>query len=172
LRGSIPNLPFKLTQYPGRKASREYFSANSGIASDEVKKTYSKSFWRKKMRVSKLQSFAGGLILLLAILTLNVHGESYNNDSSESPIKIVSPADKSQIDAGEEYPLKYEVTLGVGDDHFHVWVDDTRGPGIHDTKGTYTLPKMDPGTHVITIKIVDKGHVPTGPQKSITLVAK
>jgi hypothetical protein len=124
------------------------------------------------MKVTKLQFFASGLILLLAILTLSARAESYDESSSTDSIKIVSPADKSQIDAGEEYPLKYEVTLGAGDDHFHVWVDDDRGPGIHDSKGTYTLPKMSPGTHEITIKFVDKGHIPTGPQKSITLVAK
>ncbi len=99
------------------------------------------------MRVSKLQSFASGFMLLLAIFTLSAHGESYDNDSSAANIKIVSPADKSQVDAGEEYPLKYEVALNAGNDHFHVWVDDTRGPGIHDTKGTYTLPKMSPGAH-------------------------
>jgi hypothetical protein len=121
------------------------------------------------MKSSKLRLSVGGFILLLAILALNAHGESYAPAAS---IKIASPADKSQIDAGEEYPLKYEVTLGAGDDHFHVWVDDTRGPGIHDAKGTYTLPKMSAGTHVITIKFVDKGHIPTGPQKSITLFAK
>ncbi len=125
------------------------------------------------MRVSKLQFFTGGLLLLLAILALGVDAGSYGNPSSAAAsIKIVSPADKDQIDAGEEYPLKYEVALNAGSDHFHVWVDDTRGPGIHDTKGTYTLPKMSPGTHMITIKFVDKGHVPTGPEKSITLVAK
>jgi len=122
------------------------------------------------MKSSKLRLSVGGFILLLAILALNAHGAS--NVSPAVGIKITSPADKSQIDAGEEYPLKYEVTLGAGDDHFHVWVDDSRGPGIHDTKGVYTLPKMSPGTHVITIKFVDKGHVPTGPQKSITLYAK
>jgi hypothetical protein len=87
-------------------------------------------------------------------------------------IKILSPADQSVLDAGESYPLSYEVTPGTGGDHFHVWVDDKRGPGIHDTKGTYSLPKMKPGEHVITIKIVDKDHVPTGPEKSISVTVK
>ena len=42
--------------------------------------------------------------------------------------------------------------------------DGERSPGIHDLKGTYRLPKLTPGEHVITLKLVDKGHVPTGPQ--------
>jgi len=87
-------------------------------------------------------------------------------------IKILSPAEQSELDAGESYPLSYEVTPGTGGDHFHVWVDEKRGPGIHDIKGTYSLPKMKPGEHVITIKIVDKDHVPTGPEMSINVKAK
>jgi len=43
---------------------------------------------------------------------------------------------------------------------------------MHDTKGVYSLPKLSPGVHVITIKIVDKDHTPTGPEKSIQVTAK
>lgn len=82
-------------------------------------------------------------------------------------IKILSPADGAHLGAGEEYPLTYEVTPGKGGDHFHVWVDDKRGPGVHDNKGTYTLPKMTPGDHLIYIAIVTKDHVVTGPKRSI-----
>jgi hypothetical protein len=84
-------------------------------------------------------------------------------------IQILKPADHADLDSDEAYPLDYQVALGPGDDHFHVWVDADRSPGIHDLKGTYMLPKMTPGQHVITLKLVDKGHVPTGPQKSITV---
>ncbi len=129
------------------------------------------------MKISKLM-FAVMLLSLATLLTVNVSAADYGmkdsgsmNDSGAS-IKIIAPGDKAQIDANEEYALKYEVTPGTGGDHFHVWVDDSRGPGIHDTKGTYMLPKMAPGTHTITIKVVDKGHVPTGPEKSITVTAK
>ncbi len=87
-------------------------------------------------------------------------------------IQIVTPADHAQLDAGESYPLEYRVTLGPGDDHFHVWVDGDRSPGIHDLQGTYRLPKMTAGEHVITLKLVDKGHVPTGPQTSIRVTVK
>ena len=84
-------------------------------------------------------------------------------------IQILKPADHADLDSDEAYPLDYQVALGPGDDHFHVWVDADRSPGIHDLKGTYMLPKMTPGQHVITLKLVDKGHNPTGPQKSITV---
>ncbi len=106
---------------------------------------------------------AAVLLLLVATLAL-----------AEAPasIKILSPKDHAQLDAGEAYPLEYEVVPGPGGDHFHVWVDGERGPGVHTLKGTYTLPKLSPGEHVITIKVVDKGHVPTGPEQSIHVTAK
>jgi hypothetical protein len=124
------------------------------------------------MKIWNFNKIAAVVMILLATVALSVSADQYGQDASGASIKILSPADKAQVDAGEQYPLKYEVTPGTGGDHFHVWVDDDRGPGIHDSKGTYMLPKLSPGTHVITIKVVDKGHVPTGPQKSITVIAK
>ncbi|HEX3554497.1 MAG TPA: hypothetical protein VIA62_14835 [Thermoanaerobaculia bacterium] len=102
---------------------------------------------------------------LLLVLTVSFAAASAKGAS----IQILKPADHADLDSDESYPLDYQVTLGPGDDHFHVWVDAERSPGIHDLKGTYMLPKMTPGQHVITLKLVDKGHVPTGPQKSITV---
>jgi len=110
------------------------------------------------------------LILVVTVLSLLLS----TNAGAVTPasIKILSPADHSELDADESYPLAYEVIPGTGSDHFHVWVDDKRSKGIHDTKGTYSLPKLRPGEHTITIKLVDKDHVPTGPEKSIQVTAK
>jgi hypothetical protein len=113
------------------------------------------------------------VLALLPLLVLALAVRVLAADAPAKPsIQILKPADQAQLDAGESYPLDYQVTLGPGDDHFHVWVDGDRSPGIHDLKGTYMLPKMTPGTHVITLKLVDKGHVPTGPQKSIQVKVK
>ena len=87
-------------------------------------------------------------------------------------ITIVSPKDGAVLDAGESYGLEYVVVPGPGGDHFHVWVDGERGPGVHTTKGTYSLPKLAAGEHTITIKVVDKGHVPTGPEQTIKVKVK
>jgi hypothetical protein len=109
---------------------------------------------------------------LLLLLVFTVSAVSAEMPPAAGSIEILAPGDRAEIDAGEAYPLEYSVVLGPGDDHFHVWVDAERSPGIHDLKGTYRLPKMTPGSHVITLKLVDKTHVPTGPQKSITVTVK
>jgi hypothetical protein len=129
------------------------------------------------MKISRLTSFLfAALLAMISLVAIAADsmkmGDSMKVDSQKASIKILSPANHAQLDAGEEYPLKYEVIPGPGGDHFHVWVDDDRGPGVHDAKGTYMLPKLSPGTHTITIKVVDKGHVPTGPEQSITVTAK
>ena len=117
----------------------------------------------------KIHRLAIALSLLVLALGVSVFAAEAPSGAS---IQILKPADQAQLDAGESYPLDYQVTLGPGDDHFHVWVDAERSPGIHDLKGTYMLPKMTPGVHTITLKLVDKGHVPTGPQKSIQVKVK
>lgn len=106
-------------------------------------------------------------IAVWALISIPIaHGEE------TSIIKIVSPIDRAQINTEQEYPLTYEVALGPGGNHFHVWVDDKRGPGVLDLSGTYFLPGLSPGEHVITLRIVDRQHSPTGVEKSIRLIAK
>jgi hypothetical protein len=111
-------------------------------------------------------------MILLAVALAALAPRLVAAGTSTADIQILKPSDQAQLDAGEAYPLDYQVTLGPGDDHFHVWVDADRSPGIHDLKGTYMLPKMTSGVHTITLKLVDKGHVPTGPQKSIQVKVK
>jgi len=112
------------------------------------------------------------LILTLSFLLLALAAGAFAAPASTGSLKILTPADHAQLDADEAYPLEYAVVLGPGDDHFHVWVDGERSPGIHDLKGSYRLPKLAPGPHTITLKLVDKGHVPTGPEKTIQVTSK
>ena len=62
--------------------------------------------------------------------------------ADQASIAILSPKDGDVLDAGETYSLAYEVVPGPGGDHFHVWVDGERGPGVHTLKGKYDLPKL------------------------------
>jgi hypothetical protein len=128
----------------------------------------------RRLRGAKGDSMkAHRLTIALALLVFSLGVSLFAAETPKTAsIKILKPTDQAQLDAGESYPLDYQVTLGPGDDHFHVWVDADRSPGIHDLKGTYMLPKMTPGVHTITLKLVDKGHVPTGPQTSIQVKVK
>jgi hypothetical protein len=120
----------------------------------------------------KIQRFTLGLTLSLLLSFFLAHAAVAYPAAPAGSLQILAPADHAELDAGEAYPLEYAVVLGPGDDHFHVWVDGERSPGIHDLKGTYRLPKLTPGEHVITLKLVDKGHAPTGPQTSIHVSVK
>ncbi len=111
-------------------------------------------------------------LVVLAVASLWVLAGPALRAEEKASIQILSPENGAQLDAGESYPLEYAVVPGPGGDHFHVWVDSERGPGVHDRKGVYQLPKMTPGEHTITLKVVDKGHVPTGPAKSIKVRVK
>jgi hypothetical protein len=82
-------------------------------------------------------------------------------------VAIMSPKDGATLSSMAENKLDYEIKLGAGDDHFHVWIDGERGGPVRDLKGSLVLPKMTPGKHAIIVKIVDKAHVPTGPEKSV-----
>ena len=92
---------------------------------------------------------------------------SINAFAQGGSIKIIAPKDGSDLYTNKENKLDYEVKLGPGDDHFHVWVDGEKGPAQRELNGSYMLPKMAAGKHAIIVKIVDKGHVPTGPEQSV-----
>jgi hypothetical protein len=112
------------------------------------------------------------VLALTLVLALAVTAGAYPAGDATASIQILSPDNHAVLDAGESYALEYAITLGPKDDHFHVWVDGERSPGIHDLKGSYRLPKLTPGPHTITLKLVDKGHVPTGPEKTIQVTSK
>ncbi len=70
------------------------------------------------------------IIILAGFLGLTQGSIAFAKDAAS--VKILSPANNTQLDFGEEYPLNYEVTPGPGGDHFHVLVDKDRGPGVSD----------------------------------------
>src|SRR6476620_5430484 len=80
------------------------------------------------------------LALTLVVLALAVTAGAYPAGEATASIQILSPDNHAVLDAGESYALEYAITLGPKDDHFHVWVDGERSPGIHDLKGSYRLP--------------------------------
>jgi hypothetical protein len=76
-----------------------------------------------------------GVLILAGLLGLTHGSIALAKDAAS--VKILSPANNERLDAGEDYPLDYEVTPGPGGEHFDVGVDKDRGPGVHDSKGIF-----------------------------------
>jgi len=112
-----------------------------------------------------------GAVMVMAFTSLcaslAIEADYMDKEASTGSVTIMTPRDGAMLPATGENELAYSIKLGQGDDHFHVWVDGEKGPAQRDLEGRYVLPKMAPGKHAIIVKVVDKGHVPTGPQQSV-----
>lgn len=106
-------------------------------------------------------------LFCIASVALSLSALSANVLADAGSINIISPSDDAELYASRENTVAYEFTKGDRGDHIHIWVDGKKGPSQKALKGSYTLPAMSEGTHAIIAKVVDKAHVPTGPEKSI-----
>ena len=101
------------------------------------------------------------LVLVLASIAASVA------TAAETKIEISSPADGAKLDATEQSKLDYNVTLGSGADHIHVYLDGKETALLRQMKGSYTMETLSPGNHAICIKIVNKNHTPIGAERCI-----
>jgi len=87
--------------------------------------------------------------------------------ADDSKIEIISPADGAKLDAMEQSKIEYNVTLGGGADHIHVYVDGKETALLRQMKGSYTMETLSMGKHEVCIKIVNKNHTPIGVERCI-----
>lgn len=91
--------------------------------------------------------------------------------AADGSVTITAPSDGATIKANTETKLDYEINPGARGDHFHIYIDGKESV-VRSLKGSYTLPKLSLGRHTIALKVVDKGHTPTGLEKTITITAE
>lgn len=92
--------------------------------------------------------------------------------AAEAKIDLISPADGSRLDAKAPIKLSYEVTLGGGGDHVHLYVDGKEVTLLRQTKGSHMLDPLAPGMHEICAKMVNKNHTPIGVERCIKVTAE
>lgn len=90
--------------------------------------------------------------------------------SATGSVTISSPAEGAKV-AESGVKLTYDVEPGPGGDHVHVYVDGDQVALLRKLKGSYTLEKLSAGEHTVCIKVVDKGHAPTGVEKCVKVTA-
>ena len=87
-------------------------------------------------------------------------------------VRIIYPSDDAALSVSGENYVKYEFTKGDEGDHIHIWIDGEKSPAQRATNGSYELPKISSGKHAIIAKLVNKAHIPVGPEKSIFVTVK
>jgi len=92
--------------------------------------------------------------------------------AAESKIEIISPVEGAKLDAMDQNKMVYDVTLGPGGDHIHIYIDGSEVALIREMKGSYTLETLAPGNHEICIKIVNKNHTPIGVGKCVKVTVE
>ena len=87
-------------------------------------------------------------------------------------IDIISPSDGARLDDMEQHKLVYEVTLGAGGDHAHLYVDGKETTLLRHTNSSITLDPMRRGMHEICAKMVNKNHTPIGVERCIKVTVE
>lgn len=92
--------------------------------------------------------------------------------ASDAAVTIISPTDGARLEAGTPNTISYDVVPGNRGDHTHLYVDEKQEGILRSLKGSYKLPPLSPGLHEICIRVVNKGHTPTGTEKCIHVNAQ
>lgn len=92
--------------------------------------------------------------------------------ANDAAVTIISPTNGARLEAGTPHTISYDVLPGNRGDHTHLYVDDKQEGILRSLKGSYKLPPLSPGSHDICIRVVDKGHTPTGTEKCIHVTAQ
>lgn len=92
--------------------------------------------------------------------------------ASNGKVTISSPAEGAIITAGAKIKLSYEADAGADGDHLHLNVDSKRMDVIRQLKGSVEVDGLTPGKHQLCLLINTKGHVPTGPESCVNVIAK
>ena len=87
--------------------------------------------------------------------------------AADGSVTISSPANGAKLGRTAQNKISYEIIPGPGGDHVHLYVDGKQTAVLHQMKDSSPLDPMAAGSHEICIKVVNKGHTPTGVQQCI-----
>ena len=92
--------------------------------------------------------------------------------AANGKVTISAPADGATVVAGKKLDLSYEADPGYEGDHLHLNVDGMRVDVLRELKGKVEIDALAPGKHQLCIAVNTRGHVPTGTETCITVMAK
>jgi hypothetical protein len=85
---------------------------------------------------------------------------------------ITAPKNGAVLRAEDPITLSYRVKPGPRGDHVHVYVDRREVGILRELEGNFVLDPLPRGSHRLTIKIVNRDHLPIGVESSISIDVK
>ena len=102
----------------------------------------------------------------------NSHNVPERVAQAEASVTIRAPADGAVIQSGAPVELDYAVIPGPRGDHVHVYMDGEEVAILRQLDGRHRLDPLAPGRHEVTIKVVNRAHVPIGVQGAVFIEAR
>ena len=93
-------------------------------------------------------------------------------EGGNGSVTIVSPKEGAVLTRAEDVIIEYEMTPGPKGDHVHFYVDGGNAGLLRKAKGSFNMTKLKAGKHVLTVKLVNAGHVPIGIETSVNVTVK
>ncbi len=115
------------------------------------------------MRSRTLWKTAGYGMLFLCLSSFQaVSGEA-------ASVSIFTPVDGAEIDAGQPFTLKYQVSPGPKGDHVHLYINGTEVAILRKLEGSYRIAPLSEGRYELSVKVVNRAHVPIGVEASVNI---
>ncbi len=105
----------------------------------------------------------------LFLATLLVSGSAFAAGGS---VTILSPANGATLNANEDLTLSYEAIPGPGGDHLHVYLDWQFVNLARSMKGEVRVGALSPGKHHLCVTVASAGHMPTGKESCVDVIAQ
>lgn len=110
--------------------------------------------------------------VIYSVISAALLALSPTSPADDAAVTITSPAAGATLDAGTPITLSYVIMPGSRGDHTHLYLDNRQEAILRSLKGDYKISSLSPGQHDICIRVVDKGHTPTGTEGCVHVTAR
>lgn len=92
--------------------------------------------------------------------------------AAEGMVTIYQPQDGAVLDPFDDNAIRYKVEPGPAGDHVHLYENGHETAVIRRLEGSYPLRALNLGQQELCLKVVNRAHVPTGPESCIKVMVR
>ncbi len=92
--------------------------------------------------------------------------------AADASVTILSPANGATLSANDDLVLRYEAVPGTRGNHLHVYLDWQFVNLARSMKGEARVGALAPGKHHLCVTVASIGHMPTGAESCVDVIAR